>query len=143
MSRFCQLFPAPIPDQGTHFYTTPNVEDSTKSESFTYDPWSRLSAAQTGVVNSTAGAKTWSLQWTYDRLGNRLSQTMVGGDPTLPIGQPNFAIDPATNRITISGYTYDAAGNMTHDATAAYMCSQKTFPRLAERCKCGKAKFGC
>lgn len=106
--------------QKMHYYTTPGVEDQTKSENFTYDILRRLSAAQTGVVNSTSGAKTWSLQWTYDRLGNRLTQTMVGGDPTLPVSQPNFTIDPATNRITNSGYTYDAAGNMTHDANAAY-----------------------
>jgi RHS repeat-associated protein len=106
--------------QKMHYYTTPGVEDQTKSENFTYDILGRLSAAQTGVVNSTSGAKTWSLQWTYDRLANRLTQSMVGGDPTLPVSQPNFTIDPATNRITNSGYTYDAAGNMTHDANAAY-----------------------
>jgi len=45
---------------------------------------------------------------------------MVGGDLTLPVSQPNFTIDPATNRITNSVYTYDATGNMTHDANAAY-----------------------
>jgi RHS repeat-associated protein len=106
--------------QKMHYYTTPGVEDQTKSENFTYDTLGRLSAAQTGVVNSTSGAKTWSLQWTYDRLGNRLTQSMLAGDPTLPVSQPNFTIDPATNRITNSGYAYDAAGNMTHDANAAY-----------------------
>jgi RHS repeat-associated protein len=106
--------------QRMHYYTAPGAEDQTKSENFTYDTLGRLSAAQTGVVNSTSGAKTWSLQWTYDRLGNRLTQAMVGGDPTLPVSQPNFTVDPATNRITNTGYTYDAAGNMTHDATAAY-----------------------
>jgi RHS repeat-associated protein len=106
--------------QKMHYYTTPGVEDQTKSENFTYDILGRLSAAQTGVVNSTSGAKTWSLQWTYDRLGNRLTQAMLGGDPTLPVSQPNFSIDPATNRITNTGYAYDAAGNMTHDANAAY-----------------------
>ncbi len=106
--------------QKMHYYTTPGVEDQTKSENFTYDILGRLSAAQTGVVNSTAGAKTWSLQWIYDRLGNRPSQSMVGGDPTLPVSQPNLTINPATNQITNSGYTYDFAGNMTHDASAAY-----------------------
>jgi RHS repeat-associated protein len=102
--------------QAMHYYTSPGVEDLTKSENFTYDPWGRLSAAHTTTVSSTAG--TWSLQWTYDRLGNRTAQTLVGGNVT--IGQPNFVIDPNTNRITNSGYTYDAAGNMTHDATASY-----------------------
>lgn len=106
--------------QKVHYYTTPGVEDPTKSENFTYDQLGRLSAAQTGVVNSTSGAKTWSLQWTYDRFGNRLAQSMLAGDPSFPVGQPNLTINPATNQITNSGYTYDNAGNMTHDATAAY-----------------------
>jgi hypothetical protein len=90
--------------QKMHYYTTPGTEDLTKSENFTYDQQVRLSAAQTGVVNSTSGAKTWSLQWTYDRFGNRLTQSMPAGDPTLSVSTPNFAIDPATNRIV--GYCY-------------------------------------
>ncbi len=101
--------------QKVHFYTTPGVEDQTKSENFTYDTLGRLSAAQTGVVNSTSGAKTWSLQWTYDRLGNRLTQSMVGGDPTFLVSHPSFVIDPATNRIV--GYCYDLAGNLLDDAS--------------------------
>ncbi|MBZ5532896.1 MAG: RHS repeat-associated core domain-containing protein [Acidobacteriia bacterium] len=36
------------------------------------------------------------------------------------IGQPNLSIDAATNRIQTSPYVFDNAGNMTHDATAAY-----------------------
>ena len=102
--------------QAVHYYTAPGAEDTTKSESFTYDPWSRLSAAQTSRVDSTAG--TWSLQWVYDRLGNRLQQTLVGGN--VSILQPNFVVNASTNQITNSGFTYDNAGNMTHDATAAY-----------------------
>jgi RHS repeat-associated protein len=102
--------------QAMRYYTSPGVEDQTKSENFTYDSLDRLSAAHTTTVNSTAG--TWSLQWAYDRLGNRFSQTLVGGNIT--IGQPIFLIDPATNRITNNGYTYDNAGNMTHDASNAY-----------------------
>ena len=102
--------------QTMHYYTQPGAEDLTKSESFTYDPLGRLQAAQTLTVNGTAG--TWSLQWTYDRFGNRLAQSLVGGN--VSIGQPNFTVDPATNRITNSGYTYDAAGNMTHDAATVY-----------------------
>jgi RHS repeat-associated protein len=106
--------------QKVHYYTTPGVEDQTKSEQFTYDGFGRLSAAQTLTVNSTPGAKTWSLQWTYDRFGNRLTQSMLAGDPNFPVGQPTLMMNTATNRITNSGYTYDNAGNMTHDANAAY-----------------------
>jgi RHS repeat-associated protein len=103
--------------QTVHSYTTPGVEDQTKSESFTYDAWSRLKTAQTLTVNANTPG-TWSLQWGYDRLGNRLQQNLTGGN--VSIGQPQFTIDPATNRITNSGFTYDAAGNMTHDAASAY-----------------------
>jgi RHS repeat-associated protein len=93
--------------QGVHYFSQPGVEDTTKSESFTYDPWSRLSTAQTSRVDSTAG--TWSLQWTYDRLGNRLSQKLIGGN--ISVGQPNFVVNAASNQII--GYCYDAAGNLT------------------------------
>jgi RHS repeat-associated protein len=102
--------------QAVHNFIQPGVEDTTKSELFTYDPWSRLSAAQTSRVDTTAG--TWSLQWGYDRLGNRLSQNLIGGN--VSIVQPNFIVDAGTNHITNSGYAYDAVGNLTHDATAAY-----------------------
>jgi RHS repeat-associated protein len=100
--------------QSVHYYNSPNVEDTAKSESFTYDPWARLAAAQTLRVDSTAG--TWSLQWGYDRLGNRLQQKLAGGN--ISIGLPTFTIDESTNRIM--GFTYDYAGNLTHDATASY-----------------------
>lgn len=96
--------------QVMHYYSAPGMEDLTRTENFTYDAWGRLSAAHTGTVSATSGSKTWSLQWSYDRLGNRTSQTLVGGDPTLSIGQPQFTVDANTNRVV--GYCYDAAGNV-------------------------------
>ncbi len=103
--------------QAVHYYTSPGVEDSRGSEYFSYDPWLRLSAAHTGTVSQNT-PYTWSLQWGYDRFGNRLSQTLVDGN--VSIGQPLFSVDPATNRITNTGYSYDAAGNMTNDSVNAY-----------------------
>jgi RHS repeat-associated protein len=100
--------------QAVRYNTSPGVEDATRSESFSYDPWLRLRSAHTGVVNSTAG--TWSLAWGYDRFGNRLNQTLTGGNVT--ITQPQLAIDPATNRVV--GSSYDAAGNMTGDGVSTY-----------------------
>ena len=96
--------------QAIHYYTAPGAEDVTRSERFAYDAWLRLSQSQT---LDTTGANTWSLKWAYDRLGNRLSQSLTGG--TASIGQPNFIVDPTTNRIV--GYCYDADGNLT-DETA-------------------------
>jgi RHS repeat-associated protein len=103
--------------QAVHYYTQPGTEDQTKSESFIYDAWFRLKAAQTLTVNAnTAG--TWSLSWTYDRLGNRKQQTLTGGNLPGGIGQPNFTIDEATNRI--NGFSYDPAGNLTGDGVFTY-----------------------
>jgi RHS repeat-associated protein len=103
--------------QAVHYFTQPNVEDQTKSESFTYDAWSRLKATQTLTVNANIPG-TWSLAWTYDRLGNRKQQTLTGGNLPGGIGQPNFTIDPATNRI--NGFSYDSAGNLTGDGIFTY-----------------------
>jgi RHS repeat-associated protein len=102
--------------QAMRYYTVPGTEDATKSEYFTYDPWLHLSNAQTGTVSSIAG--TFSMQWGYDRFGNRLTQTLTGGN--LSVNQPVFTMDPTTNRITNSGYTYDAAGNLTGDGVNTY-----------------------
>ncbi|HEY6249577.1 MAG TPA: RHS repeat-associated core domain-containing protein [Candidatus Angelobacter sp.] len=106
--------------QVIHYYTSPSVEDATKSEYFSYDGWGRLSAAHTGTVSSSTPG-TWSLTWDYDRLGNRLHQNLVGGNTSgTGIGQPQFTVDVNTNRITNSGFSYDTAGNLTADGTNTY-----------------------
>jgi RHS repeat-associated protein len=50
-------------------------------------------------------------QW-LDRCGNRWID--LGG------GSQNLTFSTTTNKITTSGYTYDAAGNLTSDGTTAY-----------------------
>ena len=53
--------------------------------------------------------------YSYDRYGNRLTQT------PLETGYSFVAtVNPANNRITNSGFTYDAAGNMTSDSVHSY-----------------------
>jgi RHS repeat-associated protein len=89
------------------------TDDATKTEQFTYDAWSRLSAAQT--TNTTA-AGTWGLGWAYDRLGNRWQQFVTAGSAP----SPSVSFDQNTNRIVTSGYGYDAAGNMTNDSLHTY-----------------------
>jgi RHS repeat-associated protein len=103
--------------QAVHYFTQTGVEDLTKTELFAYDPWSRLAAAQTSTVNTTTPG-TWSLTWSYDRLGNRKQQTLVNGDMPGGVGQPNFTMDETTNRI--SGFSYDASGDMTGDSAFTY-----------------------
>ncbi|HZU29040.1 MAG TPA: RHS repeat-associated core domain-containing protein [Bryobacteraceae bacterium] len=71
--------------------------------SYTYDVLGRLSTAK------TANTSQWGFSWTYDGFGNRTQQTLTqGSGPT-----SSFSVDPATNRISTAGYTYDANGNPT------------------------------
>ncbi|HEX2713854.1 MAG TPA: hypothetical protein VHM88_16795, partial [Candidatus Acidoferrales bacterium] len=63
--------------------------------------------AEYAVTTGSAGYPLWGLAETYDRYGNRPTQTVTAGN-----GPPSsVTIDPNTNRI--SGFTYDANGNLT------------------------------
>jgi len=88
---------------------------SAYNQSLSYDPLARLTSAQTSDLMS---ANTWCLNWSFDRNNNRLSQSGCGG--TLSTGQPQLTIDPTTNRITSSGFVYDADGNLTNDGIHTY-----------------------
>lgn len=70
-----------------------------------YDEFNRLTST---VAVAGAGSPQGSYTFSYDRWGNRLSQTSSSGGPS-----PNAAVDPTTNRIV--GYSYDAAGNLMSD----------------------------
>lgn len=69
---------------------------------YQYDSLQRLIAA------TTTGPE-WGQSFGYDGFGNLLSKSVTKGPaPTLSIN-----VDGATNRITTSGFGYDANGNMT------------------------------
>jgi RHS repeat-associated protein len=101
------------------YYTSPGVEDPTKSVNLQYDEWARL---KSGSTTNLAGANTWALQWGYDRYGNRRTQTLTGG--TASVTQPQLTISHTTNQIADAGYSYLEngvnAGNMTNDALHTY-----------------------
>ena len=80
--------------------------------SYTYDALYRLTVAQAGAT----ATPTWKLGFTYDRYANRTAQTVLAGT-----GVPSntVTINPAANRITDPGYSYDANGNMTTDGVNA------------------------
>jgi YD repeat-containing protein len=48
----------------------------------------------------------WGLSFTYDGFGNRTDSTVTKGTASL-------LIDGNTNRISTSGFSYDANGNLT------------------------------
>jgi RHS repeat-associated protein len=88
---------------------TDNV-DNGRTVNYTYDNLSRLNTAVT--VGSTNYPK-WGLSFAYDRYGNRTAQTVTAGT-----GPSNsVTVSATTNRITTSGYSYDASGNMTNDGS--------------------------
>jgi YD repeat-containing protein len=74
-----------------------------------YDGFNRLSSRT--VTSGTLQNYTYG----YDIYGNRVSQTALQTGYNF-----NPTINPANNRITTSGYTYDAAGNMTNDTVHSY-----------------------
>jgi RHS repeat-associated protein len=77
---------------------------------YTYDAFNR-------VVSSTNTAQSYS--WTYDQFGNRWHQDKTAGT--------GYTVDLSfnnSNRITTSGYSYDAAGNLLKDGSACNPCWQ-------------------
>jgi len=84
------------------------MDDTTQgaSRSFGYDEFNRLTSA-TRIGNTTQS----NFSYSYDRYGNRWSQTVTQGSGPAP----SVTFDSTSNRITSSGYGYDAAGNLTSD----------------------------
>jgi hypothetical protein len=90
--------------------------DSGRSMGYGYDQLQRMSTAKT--CGSSAFPQ-WALQETYDRFGNRWSQTATAG--TAPQPSLQFGINGlnGTTNNQPNGFTYDASGNMTVDAVGA------------------------
>lgn len=99
-------------DNGQIQGITDNINAS-QSTSYVYDELGRLKTAQTTDLVSSG---TWKLGFKYDRYGNRLAQIPQGGTTSMPVSE--VAVDPTTNQI--SGYQYDAAGNLTNDGLHSY-----------------------
>ena len=87
--------------------------DSGRSVGYGYDPLQRVSTAKS--CGSSAFPQ-WGLAESYDRFGNRWSQTATAG--TAPQPSLQFGISGLNGSTTNqpNGYTYDASGNMTVDA---------------------------
>jgi RHS repeat-associated protein len=63
--------------------------------------------------------------WSYDRLGNRLQETVAGG--AVPVTPPQLTFNQSTNQITKErfnntdyNFSYDNAGNLTYDRICTY-----------------------
>ncbi|HMU34919.1 MAG TPA: RHS repeat-associated core domain-containing protein [Pyrinomonadaceae bacterium] len=85
----------------------------TATQSYTYDDLNRLVSA----AESVSGAQTWKQTFQYDRFGNRrfdAANTTTLGSCSQVLCNP--MISAATNRISESGYSYDANGSLTANA---------------------------
>jgi RHS repeat-associated protein len=94
-----------------------NYKDTTRNQTFTYDPLNRLISAQNAgtdcAVNVLAGNKKfWGNTYGYDAWGNLLAKTIT------KCSAENLSVVAGNNNRLQGGYTYDSAGNMTHDATS-------------------------
>jgi RHS repeat-associated protein len=93
-----------------------NYRDQTRNQAFTYDPLNRLASAQSLGTDCNATvlggkAKFWGNSYSYDAWGNLLTKIPTKCSAENLNGTVNFR-----NQLQ-GGYTYDAAGNMMHDAT--------------------------
>jgi RHS repeat-associated protein len=90
-----------------------NNLDNTRTQTFAYDALNRLASAQS---QATSGTNCWGVSLGLDTLGNLASLT-----PTKCSGGGNLSASiNAKNRITNSGFLYDADGRMTSDGAHAY-----------------------
>src|SRR5204863_6670259 len=92
-----------------------NYKDSSRNQSFTYDALNRLTSAQnagTDCAQMIVGSKTkfWGNSYSYDAWGNLLGKSVT------KCSAENLVLTAAANNQLV-GYTYDAAGNMTSDAS--------------------------
>jgi RHS repeat-associated protein len=105
-------------DNGNVFGIT-NYKDTTRSQTFTYDSLNRLMSAQNAGTDCNAtvlggNKKFWGNIYGYDAWGNLLNKTKIGAACA---GESLSVTAGPDNRLG-SGYLYDAAGNMTFNATA-------------------------
>jgi len=82
----------------------------TLTQTYTYDELNRIETAQ----EKKGSTLQWQQTFKYDRYGNRTFDT-TSGQTTPGFEGLNPSISTVNNRISKSGYSYDAVGNMTLD----------------------------
>ena len=97
--------------------TTPTVGSSTgftATQKYYYDSLNRIDDS-TETISST---QTWRQDFTYDRYGNRRFNETNTSMPASFSNQAltNPTISASNNRLTSTGWTYDASGNTTGDS---------------------------
>jgi RHS repeat-associated protein len=85
------------------------------TRAFSYDALNRLSTLNQTSGNATGCGSAFSVSWNYDAWGNRTDQNVTSGS----CNAFHASVD-ANNRLSGAPYQYDAAGNLTQDASHHY-----------------------
>lgn len=89
------------------------LNESWTETKYAYDKLGRLFSANTAGSTQFPG---WGIAETYDRYGNRTTQTVTAGGAF----GTTHSISPYTNQITDSGFRYDPSGNLIAAPGATY-----------------------
>ena len=106
----CALPSAGTNDNGNvmgYWYQDSVNSSFSHTATYTYDGVNRLATA------AATGNATYNLTFSYDAYGNMTCTT--NGQTNGPC--PNWAFSSSTNQLTTSGFTYDAAGDLTKDSS--------------------------
>jgi len=96
---------------------TDNVQNLTYN--FGYDTLNRLYTAETSVTHATDPVHCWGEGYGYDRWSNLLS--IIGASSAYRgCTQENLSLTMSNNKVTSSGFIYDAAGNLLTDGAHTY-----------------------
>ncbi|HEV3315945.1 MAG TPA: RHS repeat-associated core domain-containing protein, partial [Candidatus Angelobacter sp.] len=95
-------------------YSITNNRDTSRNQTFTYDPLNRLLAAQNAGTDCNptlpdGHTEYWGNSYVYDAWGN-LNQKQV-----TKCSAENLSVTVSANNQLLGGYLYDSAGNMTRD----------------------------
>lgn len=95
--------------------------DNGRSATYTFDSLYRLTTA---VTTGSTGFPKWGVSEVYDRYGNRTDQNQTFGSPPMN----HVTVSTSSNRITTSGYSYDASGNLTNDGNSTLIYDAENRP---------------
>ena len=90
-----------------HYFQDTTNSTLGHTATLTYDNMNRV------ATSAATGSATHNLTFSYDRYGNMTCVTNQNTNGPCP----NYTFNASTNQITNSGFTYDAAGNLTADGT--------------------------
>jgi RHS repeat-associated protein len=115
-----------------------NYKDNNRNETFAYDSLNRLLSAQNAgtdcnkVTLHPPQTQYWGNSYAYDSWGNLKQKNVTkcwSESLSISVG--------SSNRVTDFGYMYDAAGNMTSDATDSVSATYDSENRIATATSAG------